>query len=326
MGKILLDNLTISHLPIMKKYYEKNDLHLKNYLYSLILWDKIICIEEDDFCSFGSYNRRRNNYISIIDDIIYSGSSLHKRRTYIEALGNRFNMNINDINNFLGINNVKMNTTKYREESYKIVANMKIENEDRQIAEDAVRYILLGYNLGVNICLSSERTNFICLKHYDDYIFNRLNIIDMIENDIKEFYEEINSKIGKKIISFQSPLLVDYICRESKTFDQALHMAKKLKKEKHLVEYRRTMDEMEKCLNKGDFLKFNEYLSVIPDIVNSIRIAGIKTQTFEIGLNPVPNISTNFNISFGRRTHNKLHFRFLKDLAKFGMTERVHKI
>ncbi len=319
MGEILLDNLTISRLPIIKKYFEKNDKHLQNYLYSLILWDKIICIEEDDFRNFD-----KNNYIFAKKGI--GRSVLIKRRTFNEALGNRFNTNINDINNFLEINNVKIDTSEYREEAYRIVTNMEIANKDRQIAEDVVRYILLGYNLGVNICLSSERANFICLNHYDDYIFNRLNIINMVEKDVKEFYEEINSKVGKKVICFQSPLLFDYVCRESETFDQALQMAKKIKKEKHLIEYRRTMDKMEKCLNKGDFIKFNEYLSDIPDIVNSIQTAGIKTKTFEIGFNPVPSISTNFDIVFGRKMHNKLHLRFLKDLAKFGVTERVYKI
>lgn len=224
------------------------------------------------------------------------------------------------------VKKVKIDTYEYRKESYKIVSDMEIINEDKQIAEDVIRYILLGYNLGVNICLSTERTNFIYLNHYTDYFFNRLNIIEMLENNVKEFYEEINRKIGKKIICFQSPLLLDYICRESKTFNHALHMAKKIKKEKHLVEYRRTMDNMEKCLNEGNFIKFNEYLSVIPDIVNSIQSSGIKTQTFEMGLNPVPNISTSVNVSLERKTYNKLHLRFLKDLAKFGMMDRVYRI
>lgn len=61
-------------------------------------------------------------------------------------------------------------------------------------------------------------------------------------------------------------------------------------------------------------------------LVDSIRTSGIRTQTFEIGLNPVPSISTNFDILFGRRTNNKLHLQFLKDLAEFGMKERVNKI
>lgn len=43
---------------------------------------------------------------------------------------------------------------------------------------------------------------------------------------------------------------------------------------------------------------------------------------YPVGLNPVPNISAKFNIVFGRKIHHKLHLRFLKDLAKFGMTEK----
>lgn len=323
MGKILLDNLTISRLPIARKYY-KNDLNIQNYLYSLILWDKIICVDEEGFLEYSSYNRRRNYDIFVKKGM--SGSVQYKRKTFLEILRNGFYNSENDIYNNLEIDNIEIDTYEYRKESYKIVENMEIMNKDKQIAEDAIRYILLGYNLGVNICLSSERTNFIYLNYYADYFFNRLSVIEMLEKDVKEFYEEINKKIGKKVICFQSPLLLDYICRESKTFQQALYMAKKIKNEKHLIEYRKTMDNMEKCLNEGNFIKFNEYISAIPDIVNSIRKSGVNTQTFEMGLNPVPNISTSVNVSFGRRTYNKLHLRFLKDLAKFGMMDRVYRI
>lgn len=61
MSKIMLDNLTISRLPIIEKYYKRNDLHIQNYLYSLVLWDEIICVEEEDFVGYSSCNER--NYI-----------------------------------------------------------------------------------------------------------------------------------------------------------------------------------------------------------------------------------------------------------------------
>lgn len=125
-------------------------------------------------------------------------------------------------------------------------------------AEDVIRYILLGYNLGVNICLSSERTKFVKLKHFDDYFFTRLDMINMLEKEVKDFYNEINNRIGKNIICFQSPLLFDCICKEAKDFNQVLDIAIKLKNEKHIIEDRRTMDEMENCLNKGNFVRFNE--------------------------------------------------------------------
>jgi len=240
-------------------------------------------------------------------------------------LRNRLRMDY--INKKLGIEYVKIhNYHQYIEKSRDIVSNINVEIEDSQIAEDAIRYILLGYNLNVNICLSGERTQFIKINHYNDYIFNRLDVINLVETGVKEFYDEINRKIGKKIICFESPLLVDYVCSESENFTQAVRMAMKLKKEKHLVEYRRAMDEMEKCLNEGNFVKFNEYLSIIPDIVNSIQTAGIKTQSFVIGLKPIPSISTNLDLVFSKPIYKKLHMHFIKDIVKFGMTERLDRI
>lgn len=299
MGEILLDNLSITRLPIEYGYLDRNNVHIQNYLYSLILWDMIICINED-----------------------YPSTTSSSRRALREM--NRFVFG--RINKILGIRDITVNGFIYRKEAREIVKDMEIENKDIQIAKDTIRYILLGYNLGVNICLSSERTNFMHLKHYDNQIFNRLDTIKMVEDNVKEFYQEINEKIGRNVICFQSPLLFDYICKEAKDFVEALEMAKNIKKEKYLIEYRRTMDEMEKCINEGNFVRFNEYLSIIPDIVSSIKNSGIRTKSVEIGLSPVPNISTNFDISFGKKKINKLHLRFLKDLAKFGITERIMKI
>lgn len=300
MGEILLDNLSITRLPIEYGYLDRNNVHIQNYLYSLILWDIIICIDED-----------------------YPYSTSRSRRNLLRKINTLGSEHINKI---LGIRDITVNGFIYRKVAEEIVKDMEIENKDIQIAEDTIRYILLGYNFGVNICLSSERTNFMHLKHYDDQIFNRLDTIKMVENNVKEFYKEINEKIGRNVICFQSPLLFDYICKETENFGEALEIAKNMKREKHLIEYRRTMDEMEKCLNEGNFVKFNEYISIIPDIVSAIKNSGIRTKSFEIGLSPVPNISTNFDISFGKKKVNKLHLRFLKDLAKFGVTERIMRI
>lgn len=301
MGKILLDNLSISQVFMGYKSFDEKNTYIQNYIYSLVLWDEIICVQDSRF---------------------YEGS-VRVVRTLQEEIDE---LNTNYINNKLGIYFVDEKLFRYKEKSHEIVSDMKIDDENIMIAEDVIRYILLGYNLGVNICLSPERTRFIKLEHFDNYIFDRLDVINMLENEVKDFYNEINNKIGKKIICFQSPLLFDYICKEAKDFNQALDMAIRMKNEKHIIEYRRIMDEMEDCLNKGNFVKFNEYLSIIPDIVNSIRTAGIKTQSFEIGLSPVPNISTNINLPLGRMYKNKLHMRFLKDLAKFGMTDRIKRI
>ena len=112
MGEILLDNLTISRLPFIMEYFEKNDIHLQNYLYSLILWDKIICVEEADFWRFSDRNRSRKYKIIFVTNRHDSDSI--KRRSFTESFGNGFNTNINDIEIFLGINNVKIDTSEYR--------------------------------------------------------------------------------------------------------------------------------------------------------------------------------------------------------------------
>ncbi len=301
MGKILWDNSSIARLPIKTNFLDKKDWYIQNYLYSLVLWDQIICID-------GLMDHRR---VTV------------RERNFWESVNQ---LSIDNINKKLGINYIIMDIDEYIEKSEEIVRNMEIGNEYFMIACDTIFYILLGFNLNVNICLSSERTKFFQQSHYDDYIFNRLDIINIVENKVNDFYKEINSKIGKKIICFQSPLLLDYICREATSFKEALKLALKIKQHKHVIKYRYAMDEIEKCLNNGNFMKLNEYLSIIPDIVDSIRNSEIKTQSFEIGLNPIPYISSDFNLKLKKPFNNKLHIHFLKDIAKFGMKERIYRI
>ncbi len=128
MGEILLDNLSITRLPIGYVYLDRNNKHIQNYLYSLILWDMIICIDEDDSISTSCSRRNLLSKMNIFG--------------------------IEHINKVLGIRDIPVNGLIYRKKAEEIVKDMEIENKDTQIAEDTIRYILLGYNLGVNICLS----------------------------------------------------------------------------------------------------------------------------------------------------------------------------
>lgn len=301
MKSVLIDNRSLG--KIIKFYiegyeinYDENDgTAICNYLYALVLWDKIYSLEFNRSSRSAikyiyGFDERQADFFRV-EDIVYSKCS------ELEFLAN-------DI------------SQKYL---------IKNNEEYNKIAKDSIFYILLGYNLGLNTYLSKERSRFIKEIGLFENIFNREDIIHMVERDVLEFYKEINEKVGKKIITYESPLLLDYISQNCDDLEDAIQLAKYIREEKDVVQFRKAMDEMEEALNNGNFVLFNEYLSVIPDIVSSIKKSGIKTSSTTITISAVPSIA--FPMEFENKKRNKkmIHMNFLIDLAMYGMYNRLSR-
>lgn len=318
MRKVLLDNLSLKRLPKKNGPINKKDVHFQNFIYSMILWDNVVCINHDRkyFCL---------NEFSFLDsyDSSYGYTYKYNEKTLLSWI---INLSLDG----LGFEYINVHYYGYGEVAKEILKNTQDyvleESITSIIAQDAIRYILLGYNLEMDIFLSKERSEFIRTNHYDKFMFNRLDTIILLEKEIEKFYEEINRKIGKKIICFKSPLFIDFICQNAKCMMDVVELIKELKNNKQVIDYKRTLEKMENSLDKGNFVEFNEYLSVIPDIVDSICSSEIKTQSIEIGFNPIPSIGTCFDLVHDPKRNKKLHMRFLQDIAKFGLTERIMKL
>lgn len=298
MGKVLIDNTSLGRIvtSYLKgydiKYNENDDIAIQNYLYAIVLWDQIYSFKTNRFsCSVyeNSYSyEKRENIFSWIENIEISEES---ELEYVT----------DDI------------SQKYL---------MKNNYEYNKIVKDSILYILLGYNLGLNVYLSKERTQFVKKLNVFEDIFNREDVINMVERDVLEFYREINEKVGKELISFQSPLLLDYISKSCDNLEDAIELAKYIREEKDVVQFRKAMDEMENALNGGNFILFNEYLSVIPDIVSSIKKAGIKTSSITLTISTVPSINIPMEFEDKKRKKKMIHLDFLTDLAMYGVYNR----
>lgn len=311
MGSILIDNTSLgrvveSYLGENKiNYYKNDDIAIQNYLYALVLWDEIYSYKPSHFSldevenkkiykymgyNYNSYryDRRENDYLKIKNIEVSEGSQIEYNTNYISH--------------------------KYLKE---------YNNEYNKIVKDSIFYILLGYNLGLNVYLSKERTKFIKNLGVFEDVFNREDVISIVEKDVLEFYREINEKIGKELISFHSPLFLDYISQNCDNLKEAIQLAKYIREEKDVVQFRKAMDEMEVALNSGNFVLFNEYLSIIPDIVSSIKKSGIKTSSTTITISTVPSIAFPMEIESRKRKKKMLHIDFLTDLAMYGMYNRL---
>lgn len=299
MGKVLIDNTSLGRIVTSYiegydiKYNENDDIAIQNYLYAIVLWDQIYSFKTNRFsCSVyeNSYSyEKRENIFSWIENIEISEES---ELEYVT----------DDI------------SQKYL---------MKNNYEYNKIVKDSIFYILLGYNLGLNVYLSKERTQFVKKLNVFEDIFNREDVINMVERDVLEFYREINEKVGKKLITYESPLLLDYISQNSDDLEDAIQLAKYIREEKDVMQFRKAMDEMEEALNNGNFVLFNEYLSIIPDIVSSIKKSVIKTSSTTITISTVPSIAFPMEFKSRKRSKKMLHMDFLTDLAMYGMYDRL---
>lgn len=295
MGSVLIDNISLgSALEIYLNGNEnyKTDYTVQNYLFGIVLWDSIFSVARRMSRQVGD-NR--------IDDL------------YID---DRFHITNLDFD-YDEIDNIASD----------IVFDMyedKATESELQVIEDTIFYLLLSYNTNMNLLLSKERSEFLITSKISEKLFNRLDIIDNFEKQLIEYYNEINSKIGKNFITFECPLLVDYICNNCSNLKDAIDLAKYIRNEKDVMDFRKAMDGLESALCEGNLILFNEYISAIPEIVSKITKQGTKSKTVNLGMSISPSITVPFTFEFGKK--KMLHLDFLTDLGMYGVYNRFSNI
>lgn len=295
MGSVLIDNISLSSaLEIYLNGNEnyKTDITVQNYLFGIVLWDSIFSVGK---------RMSRNVGDNRIDDL------------YID---DRFNITVLDFD-YGEIDNIASN----------IVFDMyedKVAESEFQVIEDTVFYLLLSYNTNMNLLLSKERSEFLIMSKISEKLFNRLNIIDVFEKQLIDYYNEINDKIGKNFITFKCPLLVDFICNNCSNLKDAIDLAKYIRNEKDVIDFRKAMDGLDNALCEGDLISFNEFVSAIPEIVSKITKQGIKSKTVNLGVAISPSITVPFTFEFGKK--KRLHLDFLTDLGMYGVYNRFSNV
>lgn len=303
MGAILIDNASLvdvlrSNEPTCLFDDSSNELicfsdgseglkdpTVQNYLYALVLWDDIYALKSDNI----------------------SRSVLEKQMGIDEALEKYYN--VKSISYF--VSDLKYEAI-VQSEKYLIDG----DEEYNGVVQSSFFYMLLGLELGYNTYLSKDRARFVKESGIFNH-FERTDIINRLEKDVLDFYKEMNEKVGKNFISFKTPLLLDYITRNCDKLSEAIALAKEIRKEKDVIQFRKAMDKMEDSLNNGDFVAFNQYLSIIPDIVSGIKKAGYEETSTTIIVTVPPAISK--DIKTYKLDKKMIHLNFLVDLAKFGM-------
>lgn len=296
-----MDNLSLGRIIDSMNFKTSDyiyDSYMKNYLYALIFWDDIYAV--------GS-NRLSRKVGDSNKDLQYDKKLCINRLNYCYMAEEECAFHI---------------SSEYERE------HNGIEYCASSI-KDVIFYLLLGHNLGINVFMSDERTEYLKKLRIDQKIFSRVDILDMLDKEVAGFYQEMNKRIEKDMFSMKMPILIDFISKNSKNFDEAKELALKIKKNRHVSKFRKNMDFMDKSLNDGNIVKFREYINMVPEIINEIDKEGICTESMDVDISLTPSVTIPINMGklcskFKRR--RMLNMNFLFDLAEYGMKGKKIKI
>ena len=309
MWCILSDNLSAMNIldlceNVNSEEY-KHDFYFQRYLYALVLWDAIYKAPRKSV-SAQAYNesnkRRQENEIiksvkSTIFDLPYEYDEIETAAEDIY-----FDWMYND-----------------EHEKSKTVKN------------DVFFYLTLGQITNMNILLSERRANFVQKSEIAKKIWSREDVLKYLDKEIYEICKEIYSFMDKEFISIQTPLLVDYICKNATSLWDAINIALQLREHKDVTHFRQTMNLLDNAINEGNTLKFKEYTDTLSEIVTQLCPKDVPTKKIEMKFTITPSlanpsISTMFGIPIEYNKKRKINMNFLIELARYGLTHERNYI
>lgn len=182
-------------------------------------------------------------------------------------------------------------------------------------------YRTLEYSLSANLegidYMPSLERQYLLEKYNYMGFFHRKEVMEKIDNELKTYYEHVNSKLPVKNIKYSAPILLDYILDKG-GIEDLINNAFELRENLMIVEFRKDMEQLEEAWVKGDIKYIDEYFSYLDLLIK--KITGIiKTdRRINITISFPPALS--FDITL--RKKKKFHSIFLKDIVSYGIQRR----
>lgn len=189
------------------------------------------------------------------------------------------------------------------------------------ISQGAIEYLSLARGNHINYLPCPKRAQFLQRNNIPTLLFDRSDLTESLNKEIKEFYEEINSKLGKNLIHFELPLFADYVLKTSNGFANIVDAILYLRKTKEIKLFKQWSDDLDEALAKGDILEIGYALNMVPDIVTKYRelIESSDPSKVNVHLSLAPELSFDFPLP---RRLKKSQAIFLVELAEFGLKSR----
>ena len=308
MSAVMMDNWSIESAIAytntdneMMHYYEMpNQLMYSwcNFLTAIILWDEIWYYDN-------STSRFWQNGIT----------SDHEMKTLLENILYPIDESTIDVNILSEFKDISEN------------CNYSYEQIDVSSKRN-IFYRLLSNSLGINLLLHNKRESDVG-ENYKNKFFNRLDIFNTIDKELQEYYQHINDLIGRQYLTFNYPVLFDYV-RSSAANDgyinnsiSELKTALEIRNNTDLIRFRDEVSHIEILINQGNTQALLVQLGLLHEIATDLTNKYKRSfQLAEFNLSFAPSISKKFQINIKHNEGMKIHTSFIKKLIKFGINER----
>ncbi len=311
MWCVLSDNLSAMNILDLCENVNgeeyKYDFYFQRYLYALVLWDAIYKAPRKSVSAqvYNESNKRRqeNEIIKYVKSTIFDLP---------------YDYEYNEIE------------TAAEDIYFEWMYNDEHE-KSKTVKNDVFFYLTLGQITNMNILLSERRANFVQKSEIAKKIWSREDVLKYLDKEIYEICKEIYSFMDKEFISIQTPLLVDYICKNATSLWDAINIALQLREHKDVTHFRQTMNLLDNAINEGNTLKFKEYTDTLSEIVTQICPKDIPTKKIDMKFTITPSlanpsISTMFGIPINFDKKRKINMNFLIELARYGLTQERNYI
>lgn len=311
MSKVLLDNWGLSEcLNSSSRYLEyynpnnklNNNLCWQNLLTSFILWDDIY---------FNFYDQTRS-----VDRII---------------IGDFFSLFSNEIkdNKFLHI--VNRNSLPFWEPDVDKIKELYEKIKAQNLTINQQKLLLRGYNyvvdsnyLGCNYLPHPLRAEVLYNSDIFKKGFDRKIYFDILDDNIKHYIEEVNALCKNQLMVTYFPVLYKYIYENTSTKFEEMQMALSLRNNKDVIAFRKSINEIENELERGNISALKASLKKVQEICDDVTNEIYKKPlSFSVSLGLSPTID--LNLETKNRVKSKLHTTFLYDITRFSITGTVNE-
>lgn len=152
-------------------------------------------------------------------------------------------------------------------------------------------------------------------------IFNRRDMVRMVDRELEEYYSEINNQLGRNLYQFKYPVLIDLITGGATSPKEELQSALTLRKNPDIVSFRDSMCEIEHLVQRGDTQLLQAELKLVSDLAKEITTKYKRELTLgEISLFPTPSFT--FPIHLKKTNKGEPHVTFIRQLLNYGVYKR----
>lgn len=265
MEGLLLDNWTFEN--ITKNIYDQENFsnELIGFFEALVLWDNIYYFD--------------NGYSTFWQNII------KKSNCY----------NICNIVKPLGFE--KSNKSlEQAEEHYLDYSNAHTS----LIAKGALEYLYLSASNNLNYMPFGKRAEFINdnnLFQKINNIFDRNDVIHTVDNDIQEFFDNINKDLTKAQLKFNPHCLFNYINKSSSNLSDMFSTAIELSQSPSVKAFKCWVSNLENEISQGQYPLISRYKKALKIIENDL-INEYQKSNISISASLPLGFSVNINIPF----------------------------